>query len=489
MIKAFLSLFSGNLFSKILGLIREALLAWAFGLSATAAAIRIAIAAIFVPMNLLTQDLLAAGYLPLYNEYKKQDPILAKQYAQFFTLLMLLIGFSITITLWPIAQAWISLLASGLTPDTQALAAKLFRILLLGVPFILTASAATYALMAEGRYSLQSLRPSMQNLGLIAGILLSSFTDSLLSIAWAYVSSQILFCAIAIWQVRYRVSTKTNRMLPWRKFSNALWTVIKPLLVLPLALQGYIILERNVASWLGESTIAALEISKFISETSMALLAVPMGLVLLSRYTTEDEERSSQIIQQILIVLTLLITPVATVLITYPEVIVQLLFQRGAFTPEDTELTSHVLRLFGAGLLIHTLNYQLLKLANAFQRSKDFAIASLIGIAAGAIGLLNYRTLGELTFGTAYILYGTGTLLYLSYQLRCTLKISRQLSYVLLWLFIARIVTKGLGIDSFTFKIFAAAGVTAVAIIIIALPYIFTHRTLDIKQWSKSDTR
>ncbi|MEJ2065155.1 MAG: lipid II flippase MurJ [Reinekea sp.] len=273
MIKAFLSLFSGNLFSKILGLIREALLAWAFGLSATAAAIRIAIAAIFVPMNLLTQDLLAAGYLPLYNEYKKQDPILAKQYAQFFTLLMLLIGFSITITLWPIAQAWISLLASGLTPDTQALAAKLFRILLLGVPFILTASAATYALMAEGRYSLQSLRPSMQNLGLIAGILLSSFTDSLLSIAWAYVSSQILFCAIAIWQVRYRVSTKTNRMLPWRKFSNALWTVIKPLLVLPLALQGYIILERNVASWLGESTIAALEISKFISETSMAFPA------------------------------------------------------------------------------------------------------------------------------------------------------------------------------------------------------------------------
>jgi putative peptidoglycan lipid II flippase len=487
-VKAFLSLFSGNLISKIFGLIREVLLAWAFGLSATAAAIRIAIAAIFVPMNLLTQDLLAAGYLPLYNQYKKQDPILAKQYALFFSLLMLSIGLLLTTTLWPIANSWIKLLASGLTPDTRILAAKLFSILLLGVPFMLIASAATYGLMAEGRYTLQSLRPSMQNLGLIAGILFSSLTGSLLSIAWAYVASQILFCVIAIWQVRPYFTIETNQKLPWKKFFNDIWKVMKPLLALPLALQGYIILERNVASWLGEATVAALEISKFISETSMALLAVPMGLILLSRYTKEDEEHSQKIIHRILILLTLLITPIATVLITYPEVIVQLLFQRGEFTPDDTELTSQVLRLFGAGLLIHALNYQLLKLANAFQRSRDFAIASLVGITVGATGLLGYNLFGELTFGIAYILNGTAALLFLSYRLECKQTVFRHLSYTLAWLLIAWLTNNSFSNSrSLTLNTIAAIGISLVSILFVAIPLLIKSGSLNPKIWLKSD--
>ncbi len=419
MIKAFFSLLTGNLISKGLGFFREVLLAWAYGLSATAAAIRIAMAAVFVPINLLTQELLAAGFIPLFKDYQKQSPLVANQYFTFFLVINGFIGLSISLALWPIAQSWIFLLASGFSESTASMATSLFKPMLFSIPFILATSVFSYRAMAENEYFIQSMRPSIQNIGMIIAIILSVSLNSVVLIGITFLATQIIFCLmVIIWALRKPWAQLTElKQLPWVKFSRKLWQTMKPLLYLPIILQGYIVLERNVASWMGESVVAALDISKFISETSMALLAIPMGLLLLSRFSIEDYGNRQELIEKIIIIVTIIITPAACILVFTPETIIALLFERGNFTVESTNQTATVLRLFGLGLLFQTLNYQLLKLTNAFQLSKLYSQAMAYGLILGAITLLTYKIFNLMVFGLAYLINGTTVTIVLIYQL------------------------------------------------------------------------
>lgn len=487
MFKAFATLAGGNLFSKALGLVREILLAWAYGLSATAAAIRIAMAALFIPINLLTQDLLAAGYLPLYQSYKAEDEKLAKQYALFFTFLMLCFGLIICAALLPIAQAWVGLVASGLAPSTQLLASQLLQLFLLATPFMLTTSAATYGLMGNNQYGLQALRPSMQNIGIIGGVLLASYYQQILLIGYMFVVAQIAFCAIALFKLKPFLSTSKKPIKLLKRFSKDLWHLMKPLLLLPLILQGYIVLERNVASWLSSETVAALEVTKFITETAMALLAVPLGLIVLSRFSQADQGRSQQLVYRLAQVISLLLTPAAIVLLTFPEVIIQTLFQRGAFDAAATALTANIMQLFGLGILFHSINYQLLKMANAFQLSPLFLTANILGLSLGALGLLSYPFTQELAFGLAYILTGATSMIFLAIKLGCLKQLLHAITLpgglTMGALATTQFATNILPTSSYLAQLLTATGIYLASTIILASPHILRTRTLNFKVW------
>src|SRR5690242_15376074 len=69
-----LSLLTGGLLGKVAGLARELLLAAFYGTGDVVAAFRIAQAASLVPVNFITSDALNAGFLPLYQGRRDDDP-------------------------------------------------------------------------------------------------------------------------------------------------------------------------------------------------------------------------------------------------------------------------------------------------------------------------------------------------------------------------------------------------------------------------------
>src|SRR6266498_5028457 len=72
MARVFLRLVLGGMAGKVLGLLRETLLAALFGAGRVVAANRVALTATFIPVNFFTADALSAGFLPLYVRYRKE---------------------------------------------------------------------------------------------------------------------------------------------------------------------------------------------------------------------------------------------------------------------------------------------------------------------------------------------------------------------------------------------------------------------------------
>lgn len=65
--KAISQLLSGNMLSKVLGLVREVLMAKFFGTGDVNGAYRIAQTGTLVPINFMTSDSLNSAFIPLYK--------------------------------------------------------------------------------------------------------------------------------------------------------------------------------------------------------------------------------------------------------------------------------------------------------------------------------------------------------------------------------------------------------------------------------------
>ncbi|WP_428241000.1 lipid II flippase MurJ [Gynuella sp.] len=421
MFKAFMYLFTGNFLSKLLGLVREFLLAWAFGVTSTAAALRIAQAGVFIPINFLTQDLLSAGCLPVFNKYRKVSDQLALSYFISLFFFVMLIGVFLVITIYPIAEIWVRLLASGFSNETMLISVRLLKVFIVSIPFIIGTSALGYLAMAFGSYLIQSVRPSFINLGIISGVLISYIEKDIYYLAITFTISQVcLFCLCVLYIFSrnwFLIRFPTYKQL--LVFAARLWKTMKPLVLLPIFLQGYIIIERNVASQFNESTVAALDIARFVSDTSMALIAVPLGFLVLANISSSDKTRSEYILDKLHMVILFLLLPFSSLIVVKADFLVSLLFEYGVFDANGTYLTSSILQIYGVSIFIHALNYQLLKLNNAFRQNRAFSFSTSLGLFFGAIFLLGVNTsIGLSVFGWAYLINGVTVYFLLIYQFK-----------------------------------------------------------------------
>ena len=71
--KAISQLLGGNMLSKVLGLVREVLMAKFFGTGDVNGAYRIAQTGTLVPINFMTSDSLNSAFIPLYKTYLTEN--------------------------------------------------------------------------------------------------------------------------------------------------------------------------------------------------------------------------------------------------------------------------------------------------------------------------------------------------------------------------------------------------------------------------------
>ncbi|HCD1320088.1 TPA: virulence factor MviN, partial [Klebsiella variicola subsp. variicola] len=107
--KAILSLVSGNIISKGLGLFREIIVAALFGTGYINGAYRVAQTGTLVPVNFLVSDSLTA-FIPLYKQFKEEDINKAQMF--FWIMQLLFLAFSILLTSSAIlfVETWLSII-------------------------------------------------------------------------------------------------------------------------------------------------------------------------------------------------------------------------------------------------------------------------------------------------------------------------------------------------------------------------------------------
>lgn len=408
--KIFFRLVLGGIAGKILGLLREVLLAALFGAGRVVAANRIALTATLVPINFFTADALTAGFLPLYVQYRQERPAMARTLHRAVHLLLAVFSLLLAVALIFGRDLWVGLLGPGLDPHTADIAATMLGIAALGVPFYVLYNLNTLVGLANDDVRLINLRPSCQSVGLILATVIAWRTGHVSVLAWGFTVPYIVLWGWGAYWIRRQGylhgGDDTGSHRPDRAAAKValgmFWRRLRPLLLIPVILQGSIAVERAVGSLLGVEVVAATEYARFVVDSCMALLAAPLGLAGLASFARMKADEVGDGLGRLIPPVILVAVPLALILSLNSRGIVTLLYARGQFDERAVDVSSVLLMGFALGIWAHVLGYTFVKVLNA--RGANFQVAIVMALSFGipiAVNLLLYRQWGAFTIGAA----------------------------------------------------------------------------------------
>jgi len=399
------TLMLGGITGKVLGIARELLSAALFGTGPIAAAYRLAQAAFLIPLHGFLSDAFGAGFTPAYARARADEIERSRVLFSGMHAIVLVVSVIVGLFMAIFALRWVQLLAPGFGAETAALATQMVVIMSMAMPFYALTALYASAGLAEGKPHIAATRASVQSVGLILGTLLAWYTGSALFIAGGFL---LAYAALTAHGLR---SALAQGMRPWprraewaavRALTVPVWRSVRLLMLVPLLLQVHFVIERRVASMVGADAVAALDYVRFLSDTAVLLLAVPIGLAGLGTMSQLTEPRFRELAARSMRLLLYVGVPLSLALVLHAELAVQIVFGRGAFDAASVARTAAILQTLAVGLWAQLIGYAGAKFLSARHRNR-----SLIGIYVAAVScnvLLNlalYRFMGAAALGVA----------------------------------------------------------------------------------------
>ncbi len=351
-----------TILSRVLGFVRDVLIAAVLGTSFVADAFFVAFRVPNMFRRLFAEGAFDAAFIPLFARRMHEDGAdaaraFAGQALSGLTVLLLAV-----VVLGEIAMPWFMLLlAPGFHDDPPkfALAVLLARIAL---PYLVCMSLValyTGVLNAQGRFAVAAFTPSLLNVVLIIvllGLVATGDADkgqAGMALAWGIVLSGLLQVAvIAV------AAARTSMRLP----------LVRPKLTPDMSRLVALAVPGMVAGGIGQltgviSTIIAtlqdrvvswLYYAERIVQLPLGVIGVAVGVVLLpdlSHKLRSGDRRAVIRSENRALEFALLLTlPAAAALVLAANPIMRVLFQHGAFTAADTKETAAMLSALALGL-------------------------------------------------------------------------------------------------------------------------------------------
>ncbi|WP_018688937.1 murein biosynthesis integral membrane protein MurJ [Ahrensia kielensis] len=426
LIRKFASVGGATSASRVLGFVREALIASVLGAGPVADAFYAAFRFPNLFRRLFAEGAFNSAFVPLFaKELEGNGEESAAKFAGevFSVLFMILLVLTVlAIAFMPFLVSTVIAPAFADTPSKFELTTQLARIMF---PYLIAMSlmAMLSGILNSLRdYFIAAIAPVLLNITLIC-VLVSSlyfeFDAASVGIALAIgvLFSGVLQLGILVLgmkKVGFSFKPRKPRMSP----------AIKRLLALaaPAALTGGLIQINLVVGQIiasqQDGAIALLSYADRIYQLPLGIIGIAIGVVLLpelSRALRAGDQPEALKLQNSSMEFALaLILPASVALAIVPEPIVAVLFERGKFTPETTEATAAALAAFSIGLP----SFVLIKVFQpAYFAREDmrtplwFSLISLI-INAG-LSLLLFPTYGHvgIAFATSVSAWTTALLL------------------------------------------------------------------------------
>jgi putative peptidoglycan lipid II flippase len=383
----------GNIASRVLGLVREQLIAYLFGASGLVSAFGIASKVPKMIYELLVGGMLSAALVPVFSQIAEKEgrPALWALFSRVASLVAVILAI-LVLLLEALAPQVAWLLGGGFSPELQAALAQMLRIITPAVLFFGLAGVVTALLYTLKRFTYPAFGAAVFNLGIIiVAPLLAGRLDAY-SLAIGVLVGSLLQLLIQIPDLRgIRFRFRLDFSDP------ALRRII--ILYLPIAL-GLIIsnvqvaIDQRLASSTGESSIAWMDRATTLVQLPHGMVAVAISLAVLptlSRLSAAgDRDGFRRTLGSGLRLVLVLIVPATLGLLVLAEPIIALLFEHGRFTAHDTYWTAWALRYYLVGLVFAAVDWPL---NYAFYAQQDTLTPALVGILSVGIYLLVALTL------------------------------------------------------------------------------------------------
>ncbi|WP_413757304.1 murein biosynthesis integral membrane protein MurJ [Streptomyces sp. MMBL 11-3] len=172
--------------------------------------------------------------------------------------------------------------------------------------------------------------------------------------------------------------------------------LVTPVLLFALCRQSQVLIERYLASSLPSGAISHLNYAQKVAQIPMTLslmLCTVTFPVLAQALAEGDTERARDRVERDVSVAACMVLLGAAAVFACAPQIIQLLFQRGAFTAQDTAATATVMRVYTVGLLGHTLVGALVRTYFSAGRPTWYPLAAM------AAGIVATSWIGAATVG------------------------------------------------------------------------------------------
>ncbi|MCB0133406.1 MAG: hypothetical protein KDD78_21225, partial [Caldilineaceae bacterium] len=253
-------LFVGNMASRVLGLVREMVIAFYFGASGQVSAFRVAAQVPTLLYDFLVGGMLSAALVPVLSDYLR-----TRTKEEFLRLVGTLLGvFSIVLAVLVLllqvtAPAVAQLLAGGFDefdPTLLPLTVRLIRLVTPAVWFFSMAGVVTAVLYARERFTIPAVATAIYNLGIVLSAPLLAAQLGIVSLAMGILAGSMAQLAVMTWDLMRSGPTLRLRLeLGHPALRKILWLYapIAAGLVVSLFQVG---LDRRLASRTGAQSIA-----------------------------------------------------------------------------------------------------------------------------------------------------------------------------------------------------------------------------------------
>ena len=377
-----------TLLSRVLGFLRDMVLARVFGASVATDAFFVAFKIPNFLRRLFAEGAFSQAFVPVLSEYKTQrgdDEVkqLADAVAGVFGVVLLAIT-AVGVVAAPIV---IAIFAPGFLDESDKydLATQMLRITFPYILFISLTAFAAGILNSYGRFAVPAATPVLLNIVLIlmAVVAAPRMEEPVMALAWG------VFLAGVV-QLGFQLPFLARlRLLPrprWRLRDEGVRRIGR--LMLPAIFgssvaQINLLLDTLIASFLVTGSVSWLYYSDRLVEFPLGVFGIALATVILpslsQQHAAASPQAFSRTLDWALRWVIVVATPSAVGLLLLAGPILTTLFQYGAFTPHDAQMATLSLMAYSLGLL----GFILVKvLAPGFFARQDMRTPVRIGIIA-----------------------------------------------------------------------------------------------------------
>nr|MBN2276702.1 murein biosynthesis integral membrane protein MurJ [candidate division Zixibacteria bacterium] len=347
-------------FSRVLGLIREQVVAYFFGAGMATDAF---VAAFRVPnllRDLFAEGALSSAFIPVFKDkmVKSGEEAAFRLANLTLSALLLIVGLVVAIGII-LTPGIIYISANGFTsePAKFEMTVNLTRIMFVYLLMVSVSAVLMGILNSLGRFGIPALSPALFNIGMILApiILYDYFSLPIYTLAIGVVVGgigQLVFQLPSLYRVGFRFRFMFSLA---DEGIRRIGRLISPMIMGLSASRINILVNTLLASMLIEGAMSYLNYSYRLMHFPLGVFGVALGTVTLPRVSDDvarnETARLVRTFHEAIGLSMFLVIPSAVYLAGFGEDLIRLIYQRGAFGVEDTVQTARALYFYAYGLV------------------------------------------------------------------------------------------------------------------------------------------
>ncbi|MFQ5840015.1 MAG: murein biosynthesis integral membrane protein MurJ [Candidatus Methylomirabilales bacterium] len=387
------SVVSGATFlSRILGYIRDMVIAHGFGTGTAADAFFVAFRIPNMLRELLGEGALSAAFIPVFAQVRAErgkETALRVATTTFWVLGVLL---TITCLVGIVLSPWVvRLIGPGFweIPEKFALTVKLTRMMF---PYLLFAGLSALmmgTLNSLGHFALPALSPALLNISIItAAILLGpKLGEPVLALAVGVLFGGVMQVALQVPPLVTRGMSFIPQGSPADPAILRIGHLMGPRAIGLGVTQLHVLVTTILATLVGGGAVSTLYYAFRLVHLPIGMVGVAVATaafpVMAARVAARSIGEVHHACMASLRLILFLTLPALVGLVVFRREIVSLLFERGAFSAQATQGTAAVILAYCVGLIFFVVNRLLVSTFYAFQDTASPVKAGMIGVGIG----------------------------------------------------------------------------------------------------------